>query len=201
MSFNTGVLPKWYLANCSDQQNMGMTLDNIKVTAKSDGGLSFQPNPKDQCMYPVFSIEVFPRPYDSQMLIYQTKRQKYKELDNESTYQKHAAQIYAEMLGQVCHPECYADSRRSQEVNLPRATFLIPTRPLFSMYDTQHSTCSMQNSQINICRTSSSTVRIIGKWWIIRCKSSLNSPVHFACVILMNKPPFSSSSPMFYATS
>ena len=37
---------------------MHVKLDEVRVTATSDGGLSFLPNPPDRCLYPVFSIEV-----------------------------------------------------------------------------------------------------------------------------------------------
>ena len=39
---------------------MKVRLDHVQVTAKSDGGLSFQPDPTLKSTYPVFSIEVFP---------------------------------------------------------------------------------------------------------------------------------------------
>ena len=36
-------------------------------------------------------------------------------LDNEDGYQRHAAQIYAEMLGVVCHKELYDSNRGDPE--------------------------------------------------------------------------------------
>ena len=39
---------------------MHVKLDEVRVTATSDGGLSFLPAPPNRCMYPVFSIEVAP---------------------------------------------------------------------------------------------------------------------------------------------
>ena len=37
---------------------MHVRLQGNKVTAESDGSLSFQPDPARPCMYPIFSIEV-----------------------------------------------------------------------------------------------------------------------------------------------
>ena len=37
----------------------------------------------------------------------QAKRKKHAKKDHEGTANRHAAQIFAEMLGQVCHPEFY----------------------------------------------------------------------------------------------
>jgi len=37
---------------------MHVKLDNVRVTAKSDGGLALQPDPTRRCLYPVISIEV-----------------------------------------------------------------------------------------------------------------------------------------------
>ena len=54
-----GYAAKRYLANSSDHQKMHVKLNNVKVTADSDGGLSLQPDPSRRCLYPVFSIEVF----------------------------------------------------------------------------------------------------------------------------------------------
>ena len=48
------------LANFRDHQKMHVKLEEVRVTATSDGGLSLQPNPSQRCMYPVFSIEVTP---------------------------------------------------------------------------------------------------------------------------------------------
>ena len=51
-----------------------------------------------------------------EILTCQSKRKKHSKINNESTYQMHAAQIYAEMLGQVCHREAYQDPQMFQEV-------------------------------------------------------------------------------------
>jgi hypothetical protein len=48
----------YYLVNCSAHQKMHVRLQGNKVTAESDGGISFQPDPSLPCMFPVFSIEV-----------------------------------------------------------------------------------------------------------------------------------------------
>ena len=48
----------------------------------------------------------------------QAKRKKHLERSNERTYQMHAAQIYAETLGQVCHKACYHNEKGFQEVDL-----------------------------------------------------------------------------------
>jgi len=46
----------------------------------------------------------------------QAKRKKHVQRNSEATRQMHAAQIYAEMLGQVCHKELYKNEEGSQEV-------------------------------------------------------------------------------------
>ena len=46
------------LINFSLHQKMHLKLDAVRVTATSDGGLSFKPDPAQGCMYPVFSVEV-----------------------------------------------------------------------------------------------------------------------------------------------
>jgi len=48
----------------------------------------------------------------------QAKRKKHAQRNNEAIRQMHAAQIYAEMLGQVCHEELYKNGESSQEVLL-----------------------------------------------------------------------------------
>jgi len=49
---------------------------------------------------------------------YQAKRKKHALRNSEATRQMHAAQIYAEMLGQVCHKELYKNGEGFQEVVL-----------------------------------------------------------------------------------
>jgi len=99
---------------------MHINLLGNKITAMSDGGLSLHPDPYRSCKYPIFSIEVSQlNPMSpSEILIYQSKRKKHARIKDEDTYQMHAAQIYAEMLGQVCHRQLYQDRRMSQEVEL-----------------------------------------------------------------------------------
>ena len=48
----------------------------------------------------------------------QAKRKKHAHRNNEAIRQMHAAQIYAEMLGQVCHKELYENGDGFQEVVL-----------------------------------------------------------------------------------
>jgi len=48
----------------------------------------------------------------------QAKRKKHAQRNNEAIRQMHAAQIYAEMLGQVCHEELYKNGEGFQEVQL-----------------------------------------------------------------------------------
>ena len=76
-----------------------------RITAKSDGGLSLYIDRDSPCSYPVFSLEVTlcHAVFDNQ-----AKRKKHKSLRSEIVHQKHAAQIYAEMLGQVCHRKLYS---------------------------------------------------------------------------------------------
>jgi hypothetical protein len=49
----------------------------------------------------------------------QAKRKKHASRHDPDTVRKHAAQIFAEMLGQVCHKEFYENSlTKNQEVSL-----------------------------------------------------------------------------------
>jgi hypothetical protein len=57
------------------------------------------------CSYPVFCLKVtflFFLETDNQ-----AKRKKHRSRNSETTHQMHAAQIYAEMLGQVRHKKLY----------------------------------------------------------------------------------------------
>ena len=64
------------------------------ITAIDDGGISlFERDKYDPKLPRVLSIE--------------TKRKKHKKLSDKETHFRHAAQIYAEMLGQVCHSQYY----------------------------------------------------------------------------------------------
>jgi hypothetical protein len=65
----------------------------------NDGGVSLCANHKLN-IPPVFSMEVI-----HSTLLIQAKRKKHKKLSSKSVHYCRAAQIYAEMLGQVCHKE------------------------------------------------------------------------------------------------
>jgi hypothetical protein len=79
------------------------------ITAIDDGGVSmnFRRDPASSQLSQrvILSIEVTPsldnRPNN------QAKRKKHVKERDEDTANRHASQIYAEMLGQVCHPEFY----------------------------------------------------------------------------------------------
>ena len=67
-----------------------------RITAIDDGGVSiaFRRDPSSQESHrAVLSVEV--------------KRKKHAKENDETTANRHAAQIFAEMLGQVCHPELF----------------------------------------------------------------------------------------------
>lgn len=79
--------------------------NNDRITAKSDGGLSLYIDRDSSCSYPVFSLEVasnFRSDADDE-----AKRKKHKFLHSETVHQRHGAQIYAKMLGQLCHAKLY----------------------------------------------------------------------------------------------
>jgi hypothetical protein len=89
------------------EQKMKIQLHSTRVTAKSDGGLSFYTN-SSSCSYPVLCLEV---PFS--LLLNadnKAKRKKRRLRDSETTHQMHAAQIYAEILGQVSHKKLYTDN-------------------------------------------------------------------------------------------
>src|SRR5271170_3011566 len=86
---------------------MKIQLHSTRVTAKSDGGLSFYTS-SSSCSYPVLCLEV---PLSLLLDADNTaKRKKHRLGDSETTHQMHAAQIYAEMLGQVSHKKLYTDN-------------------------------------------------------------------------------------------
>jgi hypothetical protein len=92
-------------------------------------------------------------------LILQAKRMKSKERTKVETIYAHAAQIYCEMLGQVCHEKFYRNTQtKYQEVVFPRLTS-IDDRHLLSMQDMQRVTFSMPDFQIPTFGTSSSMER------------------------------------------
>jgi len=71
---------------------MKIPLHSMRVTAKSDGGVSFYTN-SYPCSYPVLCLEV-----PLSLLLdadNKAKRKKHRLRDSETTHQMHAAQIYA----------------------------------------------------------------------------------------------------------
>lgn len=75
-----------------------------------DGGLSmsFQRDSLNRESHRVIlSVEVLV--YSVLSLLLQAKRKKHAKDNDETTANRHAAQIFAEMLGQVCHPEYYGN--------------------------------------------------------------------------------------------
>jgi hypothetical protein len=68
----------------------------------------------------------------------QAKRKTHAQRDTEAIRQMHAVQIYAEMLGLVCHEELYKNDKGSQEVVLTLFLQLTVPRHLFSMPDMPH---------------------------------------------------------------
>ena len=99
------------------------------------------------------------------LLQFQAKRKKLAKDNDESTANRHAAQIFAEMLGQVCHPDFYEELENDfQEVNPQGA---VPNnspsgglhdRRLWFISVTRGSISTMQNCQTPISRVSQSTV-------------------------------------------
>lgn len=78
----------------SARHSMKFTLGVQTITAIDDGGLSLFERSRYNPQLPrVLSIE--------------TKRKKHKKLSDRNTHFRHAAQIYAEMLGQVFHSQYY----------------------------------------------------------------------------------------------
>jgi len=81
------------------------------VTAIDDGGvsMSFQRDflSDKASTRVVLSLEVHDHYIRDLQL--QAKRKKHAKDNDEFTANRHAAQIFAEMLGQVCHPEFYED--------------------------------------------------------------------------------------------
>jgi hypothetical protein len=73
------------------------------VTAKDDGGISLSASTTPGITIPpILSIEVY---IFAQLM--QAKRKKHKTLSSLDTHYAHAAQIYCEMLGQICHSQFY----------------------------------------------------------------------------------------------
>ena len=89
------------------------------ITARDDGGvsMSFQRDLLDGAStHVVLSQEV--HNHSDPDLQFQAKRKKHAKENDESTANRHAGQIFAEMLGQVCHSEFYEVLENDfQEVN------------------------------------------------------------------------------------
>lgn len=65
---------------------------------------------------PMLSIEVFNAPCHSYP---KAKRKKHKSRNNKDIIYRHAAQIFAEMLGQVCHKEFYDNTETEYQEVIP----------------------------------------------------------------------------------
>jgi hypothetical protein len=89
------------------------------ITAIDDGGvsMSFRRESSDKASTRVvLSLEVHDHSVPDLQL--QAKRKKHTKENDESTANRHAGQIFAEMLGQICHSEFYeALGNDFQEVN------------------------------------------------------------------------------------
>jgi len=118
-----------------------------------------------------------------EILTCQSKRKNYSKINNESMYQTHAAQIYAEMLDQVCHGEAYKDPQMFQEVRAlsPMTTKLTSTRHLFFTHDMWPSTFFMQRFRIPISETLPCTVLNISNESPILKGLQFTSPACSAC--------------------
>ena len=98
---------------------MRVRLGSQYVKAQDDGGvsMSFQRDLSDKASTRVvLSLEV--HDHSAIDLQLQAKRKKHAKENDEATANRHAGQIFAEMLGQVCHSEFYeALGNDFQEVN------------------------------------------------------------------------------------
>jgi len=160
------------------------------VTAIDDGGISLSSN-RDFFVSRVLSLEVS---HSLIKLILKAKRMKSKERTKLETTYAHAAQIFCEMLGQVCHGEFYQNTyMKYQEVIFPLLTN-IDGRHLLSMRDMQRAISSTLVFQTPISGTSLSMVRNTLQVWRIKSMSCLNHPVNISCVTPPNKQLSSPSS-------
>jgi hypothetical protein len=86
-----------YHSDCSNRERLETRLGIQKVNAIDDGGVSmyfqYPPSSSKESRRVVLSVEA--------------KRKKTAKENNEDTANRDAAQIFAEMLGQVCRPELY----------------------------------------------------------------------------------------------
>ena len=80
-----------------------------RIKAIDDGGVSFrfrrQFELNLQSQRVILSVEV--KPFANHPNKTQAKRKKHVKENDEDTANRHAAQIFTEMLGQVCHKEYY----------------------------------------------------------------------------------------------
>jgi hypothetical protein len=124
----------------------------VKVNAVTDGGLGLYPSTGKK-LFPMIGVEVHISPVNC---LREAKRKKKGALDPGIVIQKHAGQIYAEMLGQVCHEGLYtSDPNGYQEVVV--GCGYADASLSFFMLDMQHIFYSLPNSRILIYEISSST--------------------------------------------
>ena len=102
------------------------------VTAIDDGGMSLS-SAREFTVSRVLCLEVCFAPDQTYV---QAKRMKSKERTNLETIYAHAAQIFCEMLGQVCHKEFYDNPHTNfQEVIFVLIPLILMNRHLSSMRD------------------------------------------------------------------
>ena len=106
--------------HCSALEKMDICLGKAQlVKAIDDGGISMyfrrDPFSSQQSRCVILSVEATPL---TAFLINPGKAEKHIKDNNEDTANRHAAQIYAEMLGQVCHCKFYEQMENEyQEVS------------------------------------------------------------------------------------
>jgi len=128
---------------------MKIRLGMQTVRAKDDGGISLSSN-DELSVSRVLSLEVS---HSLTKLILQAKRMKSKKRTSLETMHAHAAQIFCEMLGQVCHEKFYENNHtKFQEVVFPLSG--TDYRHLSSMQGMQRSTSSTRVFQTHISATS-----------------------------------------------
>src|SRR5947207_9189287 len=93
---------------------------------------------------------------------------------SETVHQRHAAQIYAEMLGQVCHKDLYEPNINGfQEVN--SHSMFTHLRRLYFMRDMQRSIYFMPNFRILTYEISLCMARNTKSTWNVRIKFPLRN--------------------------
>ena len=152
---------------------MSLKLGGRKIEARSDGGVNFYPEWGLQTYYPMLSIEVIGSLSSDVDL--QCKRKKHKLRNAEASHQRHAAQMYAEMLGQAYKSKLYksmSDPDGYQEVN-PGCNTIDLRRSCFTQ-DILHSTSFILRFSINISKISQRIARITKTMQQNPCISSFN---------------------------